>query len=135
MAKTRESQTLGIRIERNAAAVAAYLAQPLNFNQWASGLGNSLREHGGRWCGEGPGGAFELRFSPPNDFGIADHWVVLADDMVVYVPMRTIANGDGAEVVFTLIRQPGMTDAQFEADANWVRKDLASLKQILETGA
>jgi hypothetical protein len=132
MSKTRQSQTLGIRIERDAVSVAAYLAQPLNFNHWASGLGNTLRQGNGQWRGDGPAGAFTLRFSEPNAFGIADHWVTLSPDNEVYIPLRTLANGEGAEVVFTLFRQPGMTDAQFAADADWVRRDLATLKQILE---
>lgn len=46
--------------------------------------------------------------------------------------MRVVPNGDGSEVVFTLFRQPGMTDEQFAADAAWVAKDLAALKAVFE---
>lgn len=52
----------------------------------------------------------------------------------VHNALRVVPNGDGAEVMFTLLRQPGMTDAQFAEDAAWVEKDLAALKSILETG-
>jgi hypothetical protein len=35
-------------------------------------------------------------------------------------------------VVFTLFRQPGMSDYQFAADADWVRQDLQRLEnQVL----
>jgi len=37
----------------------------------------------------------------------------------IYTPMRIVENGEGAEVLFTLFRQPGMSDEKFAADANW----------------
>jgi hypothetical protein len=51
---------------------------------------------------------------------------------VIYVPMRVIADGDGSEVVLTVRRRPGMTDAEFKADGDAVAADLARLKRILE---
>ena len=42
-----------------------------------------------------------------------------------------IPNGGGAEVLLTLFRQPGMSDAKFEADAEWVERDLLSLKALV----
>jgi hypothetical protein len=46
--------------------------------------------------------------------------------------MRVIANGDGSEVVLTLIRLPDVTDEQFASDAEWVERDLRALKALLE---
>jgi hypothetical protein len=43
------------------------------------------------------------------------------------MPLRVIENGAGAEVSLTLFRRPGMTDEKFAADADWVRRDLATL--------
>jgi hypothetical protein len=73
-----------------------------------------------------------IRFSPPNDFGIADHWVRMPDGNVVYVPLRVVRNGAGTTVSLTLFQQPNMDDAQFEADAEWVQRDLVKLKTVLE---
>jgi hypothetical protein len=48
-------------------------------------------------------------------------------------PMRVIANGpDRCDVVFTLRRAPGASDAEFERDAGLVSADLANLKRIVE---
>jgi hypothetical protein len=77
----------------------------------------------------------KLQFSPPNAFGVADHWVHLPDASVVYVPLRAVANGDGSEVSLTLFRLPGMDVARLAADAEWARRDLATLKRVLEAGA
>lgn len=52
--------------------------------------------------------------------------------MMAYVPVRVIADDSGSEVLFTLRRRPGMTDAEFEADADAVAADLARLKHVLE---
>ena len=53
----------------------------------------------------------------------------------VYLPVRAIADSDGCEVVFTLRRLPGMTDADFDRDAGVVSADLALLKQVVEPAA
>jgi hypothetical protein len=47
-------------------------------------------------------------------------------------PMRVLADGDACEVVFTLRRQPGMSDADFARDAEAVTADLRRLKEVLE---
>jgi hypothetical protein len=46
--------------------------------------------------------------------------------------MRVIPNGSGSEVLFTLVRAPGMTDQEFANDAQQVERDLAALKSLLE---
>ncbi len=128
-------RTLQVRIARDWQDVAAFLAAPLNFNKWAAGLGHSLREEDGRFVGDGPAGPIAVRFSPPNAYGIADHWVEVAPNHEVYVPLRTVPAGDGALVMLTLFRQPEMDDDAWAADLAFVTKDLAALKQLLETHA
>jgi hypothetical protein len=62
-----------------------------------------------------------------------DHTVIPAPGVEIYVPLRVVANGDaGSEVLFTLFRQPGMSDEKFAADAKWVLSDLQKLKALLE---
>lgn len=70
-----------------------------------------------------------IRFTDHNRFGVTDHHVYLNGGEEVYVPMRVFQNGAGAEVALTLFRQPGMSDEKFEADAAWVRRDLAALRE------
>jgi hypothetical protein len=73
-----------------------------------------------------------VRFAPENPFGVMDHTVTLPDGTVVENALRVVPNGDGTEIMFTLLRQPGTDDQAFEADAAHIRKDLESLKAILE---
>ena len=127
-----ESRTVSISIDRPLEQVYAFLAQPENFRQWASGLGASLQEIAGGWRADTPEGPVTLRFTAPNAFGVLDHYVVLANGDEIYVPLRALANGDGCEIVFTLFRQPAMTDEKFAADSAWVARDLQTLKSLLE---
>ena len=70
--------------------------------------------------------------TPRNDLGVLDHYLTLESAEVIYVPLRVIADGTSSEVVFTVRRRPGMTDAEFKADGAAVTADLARLKRILE---
>lgn len=113
---TTESRTLTVRIERPLAEVYEFLAEPGNFQAWAGGLDLDQR----------------IVFTEENPFGVVDHTVVLPEGHDVYVPMRAIRNGTGTEVLFTVFRQPDMTDAQFAQDAEAVQRDLLALKRVLE---
>lgn len=127
-----DSRTLSVPIDRDWRAVYAFTYQPENFPLWASGLASGLERDGAEWIAQAPSGLVRIRFSPPNDFGVLDHTVVLPSGEEVFVPMRIVANGGGAEAMLTLFRGPGMTDETFARDADWVRRDLAALKRLLE---
>jgi len=126
-----ESRTVSVSIPCNWQALYERIWRPENFPEWASGLGGAdMKQEGQLWKATGPGGTVSIRFTDHNDFGVMDHWVELPDGQAVYVPLRVIANGEGAEVQLTLFRQPGMSDDKFEADAEWVRRDLEALKLL-----
>ena len=77
-------------------------------------------------------GRVGFAFVPLNGYGVLDHDVTLPSGEVVYNPMRVIPDGHGCEVVFTLRRRPGMSDAEFSADTAAVAADLARLRRNLE---
>jgi hypothetical protein len=45
--------------------------------------------------------------------------------------MRVIPNGEGCEILFTVLQLAGRSDEQFEADIETVRADLGSLRDVL----
>ena len=51
---------------------------------------------------------------------------------IIHNPVRVITDGSGCEVVFTLRRLPGMSEKDFERDADAVSADLTKLKRVLE---
>jgi hypothetical protein len=129
---TKESRHVSVHIDRPVSAVYAFASDPANLPRWAPGLGSSVVEVDGAWFVETAEGRVRLTFAPDNEYGVLDHEVLTPSGETVYVPLRAIADGDGCEVVFTLRRSLGMTDAEFERDAALVSGDLALLKKVLE---
>ena len=77
--------------------------------------------------------AVKVRFVERNAYGVLDHYVKRSTPgHEVYMPMRVFPNGEGAEVLLTVFRQPGTTEEKFAEDTQWVRRDLEALKQLLE---
>ena len=127
-----ESRHLSVHIDRPAEEVYAFAADPTNLPRWARGLGGDVVREDGRWFVETPGGRAQVTIARRNEFGVLDQEVVTPSGETVYVPLRAIPDGDGCEVVFTLRRAPGMTDAELDRDESLVTADLALLKELLE---
>jgi hypothetical protein len=100
--------------------------------RWATGLSSSMRPEGDAWVAETESGPVRVRFAPRNGFGVLDHEVELASGARIPIPMRVIPHGEESEVLFTLFRVEGMSDEEFDRDAEWVRRDLETLKALLE---
>ena len=132
MSTVLEVRHVSVSIRRSPQDVYAFASNVENLPRWASGLGGSIRNVGGEWIADGPMGQVKVRFAPPNELGVLDHEVVLPSGTTVYNPMRVVPNGTGSEVTFTLFRQPNTPREQFERDAEWVEKDLRTLKDLLE---
>ena len=129
---TVESRAITVRIDRPFDHVYDFLVDPANWNTWAFGLGRNIRRSHDGWIADSGGGVAKVQFTPRNSFGVVDHTVIRASGQRVYVPMRLIVNGGGCELIFTLFREPGMSDAQFTSDSGFVQRDLNGLKRLLE---
>lgn len=130
---TMQARIIHITIERDWHNVAEYVLDPGNMPHWAAGLGAGLDRRGDHWVADGgPLGEVQVRFAPANDLGVADHEVTLPDGRKFHNALRVVSNGDGAEVMFTLLRAPGMSDAEFQSDAEHIDKDLKTLKGLVE---
>jgi hypothetical protein len=130
--ETAESRTITVRIDRPFDEVYGFLADPGDWNQWAFGLGRNIRRAKGGWIADSDGGTSTVLFTPRNHYGIVDHTVIRPSGQRVYVPMRLIVNDGGCELLFTLFREPDMSDTRFNSDAGFVQRDLNGLKTLLE---
>lgn len=129
---TLPARYISTSVARSFREVYDFASNPENLPLWAAGLSGSISNIDGSWIAESGMGRVRVEFAPPNQFGVLDHTVTLATGESFYNPLRTFANGEGSEIVFTLFRRPGVDDAEFEADAAAVARDLATLKGILE---
>jgi uncharacterized protein YndB with AHSA1/START domain len=121
-------------INRTPADVYAFASNPQNLPLWAAGLTRSeVTKQGNTWVAEAPFGKVKIKFAPTNNLGVLDHDVQLESGIVVHNPMRVVPNGTGSEFTFTLFQQPGMSQQQFEEDAQAVAADLHTLKTLLES--
>jgi hypothetical protein len=134
MTDTNESRHISAWINRSAADVYHYAADPAHLPQWAAGLARSeVTRVGDTWVAQSPMGEITIEFTPANDLGVLDHIVNLPSGEPVFNPLRVVPAGDEwSEVVFTLRRRPEMSDDDYAADAAAVAADLATLKRILE---
>ncbi|MET8837226.1 SRPBCC family protein [Micromonospora sp. NPDC004540] len=126
------SRHLSVHFDRPVDEVYAFASDPANLPRWAPGLGSSVMRVDAHWFVETPEGRARVTFAPANEYGVLDHEVLTPSGQTVYVPLRAIADGDATEVVFSLRRAPGMTDAEFDRDTALVESDLARLKAVLE---
>jgi len=127
-----ESRHVSVTIDRPLAEVYAYASNPANMPAWAPGLLKSLEQVDGQWVADSDAGRLVIEFTPPNDFGVLDHDVTFPSGQTFHNPLRVLPDGDGCEIVFTVRRQPDMTDAEFARDWGAVQADLQALKRIVE---
>ena len=128
------SQTISLTISRNWVDLYETIWKPDYFPKWASGLVQSeLEQEGNVWKASGPEGEIRVRFTDHNPFGVMDHFIDTGFGKEVYVPMRVVANEEGAEVMITVFRQPLMSDEKFARHVAWVTRDLQTLQTLLTT--
>lgn len=130
---TMEARIVHVSINRNWRDVYDFTAKPETMPLWASGLGDRLEPNGENWIAHGPLGSVRIHFTPRNELGVLDHVVTMESGVEVNNALRVVPNSDGAEVMFTLLKLPGMSEEEFEADSSCVLKDLNTLKRLLET--
>lgn len=130
----RESRHISKHIDSPTDEVYAFAADPANLPRWAPGLCTSVEQVDGQWIAASSMGRVVLAFAPANEFGVLDHEVTLPSGQTVHNPMRVLSNDTGCEIVFTLRRQPGVSDDDFERYAEAVLADLTRLEQVIGVG-
>ncbi len=128
----RTAKTIAVSIDASARRVYEFASNPENFPKWAANFAKSITRSGKDWIVNASDGPIRCVFTPHNDFGVLDHYVYPRPDAEIYIPLRVIPNGSGSEVMFTLFRQPEMSDQSFVADEALVAEDLAALKRLME---
>jgi hypothetical protein len=125
------AHTVSVTIDVDLRSAYAYASDPQNLPSWAQGFVKSIEQHGTHWLAETSLGQAKVRFAPANDLGVLDHEVELPSGKV-HNAMRVIPNGDGCEVMFTVLQLPDVADEDLRRDLETVRADLHKLRTVLE---
>ena len=132
MLKSRDITT---PLHRRYADVYGFLAEPTNFALWGGTEPDTEMKHlgGSDYLVVLPSGRRVMRFTPLNDFGVLDYQVFMEGETNGPVtPVRIHPNQDGSEIVFTWFQRPGVSDEQFESEAEWAYSDLLRMKAYIE---
>ena len=133
-----ETETLTVSIAAPPERVTADLADPIAHPEWAteffSGPARSLGAGEAAVTVPLMGGPARLRVDADVERGIVD--LRLAPEGGPYgppLPVRVVPNGEGADVLWTLARAPGLPDEAWAAALDSMRRELECLRRRLET--
>ncbi len=130
------SEVISVSIRRPYSAVYDFLAEPMNFNRWASNPGSEMLPlDGGDWLVELPRGPSVIRFAPRNNFGVLDYQVFQqGGDGGPTTPVRLVPNEQGSTLFLVWFQRDGVDEVQFRSELDWIASDLNRLKTLLEGG-
>ena len=122
-----------VSIDAPVSKVFAFLADASTWPSWAIVNVKAIKKAKGDWWDmQTPIGAARLRIRPQEQLGILDHDFV-APDAQWTVPARVVSNGSGAVFMITFFQPPNFTDEFFDQQTVLVDRELAKLKEILES--
>lgn len=124
---------ISISINRPASEVYKFISNPENFPKWVAFVTSISKKGGDVWLGKTDLGDIRIIFTPTNEFGIADYWLILTNGVTVNNPMRVVENNKNCEIIFTLFLMSGRSEVDLKKDAQAVLKDLRKLKDIMES--
>src|ERR1700742_3597777 len=127
------SETFGFTIGRPLSEVYEFLLEPANLACWAVDGSAAMRHLGGQFrAAETSVGPRIIRFAERNDFGILDHHIFRhAGDTPHPVGARVVANGAGAELIFTMFQRTEMSDSEWGLLKDAVTADLRAMQAML----
>lgn len=131
---TLRAETRSISLEAPAGHVFDFVANPENLPRWAVGFCRAIRrgdERPDRWIATTAHGDVPIRYVTDATLGVIDFHFSPAPNVQAVACSRVVANGDGAEYVFTQFQSPGMPDAVFEAQVEALVEELQVLRGVI----
>lgn len=133
MSNPHRSKTLTAALPEDSQAIFAWIADPENLPQWHSAFCRSVRRENGRWMVESPRGLLGIRFIR-DDRALVLDWIVRFDDgQELTTAIRVLPNGDGSEIVVTLLKPAGFSEAAFQEQFRWIESALRELRKKPQT--
>jgi uncharacterized protein YndB with AHSA1/START domain len=131
---TVRADTQAVTIAADPARVFEFIADPRNLPRWAVGFAAGVRPGAdGQWMvTTGRGAEVMLKVIAAREARTVDFHLMPAPGVKAFAYARVLANGTGAEFIFTQLQADGMDDATFEAQAEALGHELIALKAVME---
>jgi RNA recognition motif-containing protein len=112
MVNTLQSKTLTATLPGNPRTTFAWIANPDNLPQWYKALG-----------------PVHVRFVRDDRAHILDLVMELSVNVELIAAIRVLPNGDGTEIVLTLVQPRELPDPDFQEHIRWAEEALQALKR------
>jgi hypothetical protein len=126
------SDTQTVTIAASPKEVFAFVADGENLPRWAIGFAKAVRRDADRWIVTTAQGQVPTHIALHEGAGTVDFHMEPAPGTVASAYARVVPNGDGAELTFTQMQQPGTSDEVFAQLVAAVSHELVALKAMLE---
>lgn len=126
------SDTRSVTIAAAPERVLAYVADGANLPRWAIGFAKAVRPDPPGWVVVTAQGEVPTAIAVDEGTGTVDFVMEPAPGVTATAYARVMANGEGAEFVFTQFQQPGVPDEVFDQLVAAVGHELAALRALLE---
>ncbi|WP_456425858.1 hypothetical protein [Rhodocaloribacter sp.] len=128
-----ESKTASVTINVPQARLFDFVSEITNLPVWAHEFCKGLKTVNGRSVITTDQGDLLFRIDADPNTGVVDFFGGPTEDAMGCFPSRVIGLPDGSSAyLFTLFRTPDMDDAAFEAGYASLRRELDTLKSLLE---
>jgi hypothetical protein len=121
-----KQETRRISIAATPAAVHGYLADPQNLPEWAPAFADAVRPCGEHWVVTQGGTEIDVAILADRNRGTVD--IVSAADHARGAFLRVLPNGQGSDLLFTLLFAHDTPEHQIEAQMATVDKELAAVR-------
>jgi hypothetical protein len=126
------SDTQSVTIGTTPKDVLRFVGDGTNLPRWAIGFAKSVRACESGWIVTTGQGEVPTSIAVDEATGTVDFRMEPAPGAEASAYARIVPNGDGAEFIFTQMRQPGVPDDVFDRLVTAVGHELAALKALLE---
>ena len=129
------SYTATTFIEAEPDRVFEYVRVPENQPSWAINFVRSTRPlSDGRYAMQTPAGELIYRIEEDSQCRTVDFvYETPEGETTMILPTRVVSHWRGSVFTFTIHRQPGMGDTEWEGGQRGLDEELAELKKLLET--
>jgi cold-inducible RNA-binding protein len=129
MKNTHLAKTLTASLPGNARDLFTRISDPDNLPQWHPSFCRSLRRENGSLLVESPRGTVPVHFVRDDHSLVLDIVVLVAEGIKLTHAIRLLPNGEGSEIVWTLVKPEGITDSVFHEQLRWAGNALHALRK------